>query len=135
MFERVAKVSDGKVGDGKVNDGAKVFFSQNDKTQSIQGSHLLVAAGRAPNTDQLNLDAAGVQTSDRGYIEVNDVLQSSVPHIYALGDVNGQGAFTHTSVNDGQIFWDHYSGTGDRTFPIATPSTPCTSTRHWARWH
>ncbi|MEZ4675023.1 MAG: mercuric reductase [Caldilineaceae bacterium] len=119
--ERVAKVSDGKVGDGKVNDGAKVFFSQNDKTQSVQGSHLLVAAGRAPNTDQLNLDAAGVQTSDRGYIEVNDVLQSSVPHIYALGDVNGQGAFTHTSVNDGQIFWDHYSGTGDRTLSDRNP--------------
>jgi len=81
---------------------------------TIAGSHLLVAAGRRPNSDQLNLAAAGVNTTERGYIPVNEVLQTNVPHIFAVGDVNGAGAFTHTSVNDGEIFWDNYSGQGDR---------------------
>jgi pyruvate/2-oxoglutarate dehydrogenase complex dihydrolipoamide dehydrogenase (E3) component len=102
-------------------EGVAVFFTQDGTAQTVQGSHLLVAAGRVPNTDKLNLAAAGVQTNERGYIPVNDVLQSNVPHIYALGDVNGEGAFTHTSVNDGQIFWDHYSGTGDRKLADRNP--------------
>ncbi len=67
-----------------------------------------------PNTDQLNLAATGVEINKRGYIPVNDYVQTNVPPIYAVGDVNGSGAFTHTSVNDGEIFWDHYSGEGDR---------------------
>ena len=50
----------------------------------------------------------------RGFIPVNEVLQTNVPHIFAVGDVNGAGAFTHTSVNDGEIFWDYYSGDDDR---------------------
>ncbi len=98
-------------------DDVQVTFTQNGATRTVQGSHLLVAAGRVPNTDQLNLPAAGVATDERGYIQVNDRLQSNVEHIYALGDVNGEGAFTHTSVNDGQIFWDTYSGEGDRKLP------------------
>ncbi len=92
----------------------KISFTQAGATHSMQGSHLLLAVGRTPNTDKLNLAAAGVETNKRGYVQVNQQLQSNIPHIYALGDVNGEGAFTHTSVNDGQIFWDHYSGTGNR---------------------
>ena len=85
--------------------GAEVFYTQDGKSKSVQGSHLMVAAGRVPNTDKLNLDAASVKTNERGFIPVNDVMQTNVPHIYAVGDVNGEAAFTHTSVNDGEIFW------------------------------
>jgi pyruvate/2-oxoglutarate dehydrogenase complex dihydrolipoamide dehydrogenase (E3) component len=69
----------------------------------VQGSHLLLAVGRRPNTDDLGLDAAGVQTDDRGYIVVDDQLKTSVEHIWAMGDCNGKGAFTHTSYNDFEI--------------------------------
>jgi pyruvate/2-oxoglutarate dehydrogenase complex dihydrolipoamide dehydrogenase (E3) component len=68
----------------------------------IAGSHLLAAVGRLPNTDDLGLEAAGVQT-DRGYIVVDDQLKTSVDHIWAMGDCNGKGAFTHTSYNDFEI--------------------------------
>jgi len=66
-------------------------------------SHVLVAVGRVPNTGDLGLDKAGVTTDARGYITVDDGLQSSVPGIWALGDCNGRGAFTHTSYNDFEI--------------------------------
>lgn len=69
----------------------------------VQGSHLLLAVGRRPNTDDLGLDAAGVQTDARGYIVVDDQLKTSVEHIWAMGDCNGKGAFTHTSYNDFEI--------------------------------
>lgn len=69
----------------------------------IQGSHLLLAVGRRPNTDDLNLAAAGVQTDDRGFITVDDQLKTNVDHIWAMGDCNGKGAFTHTSYNDFEI--------------------------------
>ena len=66
-------------------------------------SHVLVATGRRPNTDDLGLDRAGVRVDARGYIEVDDELRTSVPGIWALGDCNGRGAFTHTSYNDFEI--------------------------------
>ena len=69
----------------------------------IAGSHLLVAVGRRPNTDDLGLEAAGVQTDARGYIVVDDQLKTNVDHIWAMGDCNGKGAFTHTSYNDFEI--------------------------------
>jgi len=67
------------------------------------GSHVLIAVGRRPNTDDLGLDAAGVKTDAHGYIAVDDGLRTSAPHIWALGDCNGRGAFTHTSYNDYEI--------------------------------
>ncbi len=70
--------------------------------EPIAGSHLLMAVGRRPNTDDLGLAAAGVQT-DRGYIVVDDQLKTNVDHIWAMGDCNGKGAFTHTSYNDFEI--------------------------------
>jgi pyruvate/2-oxoglutarate dehydrogenase complex dihydrolipoamide dehydrogenase (E3) component len=70
---------------------------------AIAGSHLLLAVGRRPNTDDLGLQRAGVQTDDRGYISVDDQLKTSVDHIWAMGDCNGKGAFTHTSYNDFEI--------------------------------
>lgn len=69
----------------------------------VSGSHVLLATGRHPNTDDLGLDKAGVKTDERGYIEVDDSLRTNVPHIFAMGDCNGRGAFTHTSYNDFEI--------------------------------
>jgi pyruvate/2-oxoglutarate dehydrogenase complex dihydrolipoamide dehydrogenase (E3) component len=69
----------------------------------IVGTHLLMAVGRRPNTDDLGLDKAGVAVDKRGFIEVDDQLRTSVPGIWALGDCNGRGAFTHTSYNDFEI--------------------------------
>lgn len=69
----------------------------------IVGSHVLLAVGRKPNTDDLGLDTAGVETDERGYVTVDDQLQTNVPGIWAMGDVNGRGAFTHTSYNDYEI--------------------------------
>jgi pyruvate/2-oxoglutarate dehydrogenase complex dihydrolipoamide dehydrogenase (E3) component len=67
------------------------------------GSHVLLAIGRRPNTDDLGLEAAGVKTDERGYMVVDDQLRTNVPGIWALGDCNGQGGFTHTSYNDFEI--------------------------------
>jgi pyruvate/2-oxoglutarate dehydrogenase complex dihydrolipoamide dehydrogenase (E3) component len=69
----------------------------------VVGSHLLLAVGRRPNTDDLDLDKAGVRCDARGYVEVDDELRTNVPGIWALGDCNGRGAFTHTAYNDFEI--------------------------------
>jgi pyruvate/2-oxoglutarate dehydrogenase complex dihydrolipoamide dehydrogenase (E3) component len=69
----------------------------------IRGSHLLIATGRRPNTDDLGLERAGVKTESRGFIEVDDELRTNVSGIWALGDCNGRGTFTHTSWNDFEI--------------------------------
>ena len=91
-----------------------VSFEMDGQMQQVRGSHLLLAVGRVPNSDRLNLGAAGIEANKHGYISVNEVMQTNLPHIFAVGDINGEGAFTHTSVNDGEIFWDFYSGEGDR---------------------
>ena len=70
---------------------------------AVVGSHLLLAVGRRPNTDDLGLDKAGIATDERGYVEVDDELRTSVPGVWALGDCNGRGAFTHTAYNDYEI--------------------------------
>ncbi len=80
-----------------------VGVSCDEDPKHIQGSHLLLAVGRRPNTDDLGLEAAGVATDERGYITVDDQLQTNVPGIWAIGEVNGRGAFTHTSYNDFEI--------------------------------
>jgi pyruvate/2-oxoglutarate dehydrogenase complex dihydrolipoamide dehydrogenase (E3) component len=74
-----------------------------DGERTLEGSHLLVAAGRSPNTETLNLEAAGVQTDKRGFVRVNERLETTVPGIYALGDVAGSPAFTHISYDDFRI--------------------------------
>lgn len=71
--------------------------------ETVQGSHLLMAVGRRPNTDDLDLDKAGVDADERGFILVDDELKTSVDGIWAVGDCNGKGAFTHTSYNDFEI--------------------------------
>jgi pyruvate/2-oxoglutarate dehydrogenase complex dihydrolipoamide dehydrogenase (E3) component len=69
----------------------------------VAGSHVLLAVGRRPNTDDLGLEKTGVALDSHGYITVDDQLRSSVPGIWAMGDCNGKGAFTHTSYNDYEI--------------------------------
>jgi len=91
-----------------------VFFEQDGEAKQVRGTHLLLAVGRVPNSDRLNLEAADIEVSERGYIQVNDNMQTNLPHVFAVGDINGEGAFTHTSVNDGEIFGDFYSGDDDR---------------------
>jgi len=85
--------------------GADIAVGVNCSTGEPEevGSHALLAVGRRPNTDDLGLDAAGVKTDAHGYIVVDDGLRASAPHIWALGDCNGRGAFTHTSYNDYEI--------------------------------
>ena len=74
-----------------------------DGPREVVGTHVLLAVGRRPNTDDLGLDKAGVELDERGYVVVDDQLRTSVPGIWALGDCNGRGAFTHTAYNDGEI--------------------------------
>jgi pyruvate/2-oxoglutarate dehydrogenase complex dihydrolipoamide dehydrogenase (E3) component len=74
-----------------------------DGAEPISGSHLLVATGRRPNTDDLGLDVAGIETDARGYVTVDDQLRTNVEGVWAMGDCNGKGAFTHTSYNDFEI--------------------------------
>lgn len=81
---------------------------------AIEGSHLLVAAGRRPNTDDLGLNAAGIETDQRGYIKVDDQLRTAAPGVWALGDANGRGAFTHTSYNDYEIVAENVLDGGSR---------------------
>ena len=83
--------------------GVAIHVSCEEEPREIVGSHLLLAVGRVPNTDDLGLDRAGVATDARGFIEVDDHLATNVPGIWALGDVNGHGAFTHTAYNDYEI--------------------------------
>jgi len=89
--------------DGRVSVG----LDCNEETPHILGSHVLLAVGQTPNTGDLNLAAAGVKTDKSGYIEVDDQLRASAPGIFALGDCNGRGAFTHTSYNDYEIVADN----------------------------
>jgi len=87
----------------KRGNGVAAGLSCEGGPPQVTGSHLLLAVGRVPNTDDLGLEKAGVKTDARGYIVVDDELRTNVPGIWALGDANGRGAFTHTSYNDYEI--------------------------------
>jgi pyruvate/2-oxoglutarate dehydrogenase complex dihydrolipoamide dehydrogenase (E3) component len=91
------------VGVEKEGRNVTVIVEAGGTRSRVAGSHLLVAIGRRPNTDDLGLDNAGVAMDSRGYIQVDDQLRTNVPGIWALGDCNGRGAFTHTSYNDFEI--------------------------------
>ncbi|MFN6480165.1 mercuric reductase [Nostoc sp. DedQUE07] len=93
-----------------------------DREITLKGSHLLVAVGRAPNTESLNLAAAGVATDTRGFIQVNDRLETNIPGIWALGDINGGPQYTHISLDDYRIIKANLidgsnRSTGDRLLP------------------
>lgn len=95
-----------------ITDATAIRFRKQDKgfevtprdgADPVRGSHVLVAVGRRPNTDDLGLDRAGVEVDGRGYVVVDDELRTTAGHIWAMGDCNGKGAFTHTSYNDFEI--------------------------------
>lgn len=91
----------------KHDSGVAVGMECLEGSPEVFGSHVLLAVGRTPNTHDLGLDRAGIVTDHRGYITVDDQLQTNVPGIWALGDCNGRGAFTHTSYNDYEIVADN----------------------------
>jgi pyruvate/2-oxoglutarate dehydrogenase complex dihydrolipoamide dehydrogenase (E3) component len=84
-------------------DGVRVGVTSAGKTSSIDASHLLLATGRTPNTDDLGLEHTSIKRDDKGFVVVDDMLQTNVAGVWALGDCNGRGAFTHTSYNDYEI--------------------------------
>jgi pyruvate/2-oxoglutarate dehydrogenase complex dihydrolipoamide dehydrogenase (E3) component len=87
----------------KSGTGIQLTVRAGQEMRTVQGSHLLTATGRTPNTDSLNVGAAGLATDDRGFIKVNEKLETNVEGIYALGDINGGPAFTHISYDDFRI--------------------------------
>lgn len=108
-------------GVAKAGHGVLLSLKSGERLASIEGSHLLVALGRTPNTAALNLEAAGVEVDARGYIPVDDHLRTRVKGIWALGDVNGRGAFTHTSYNDFEIVADNLLDRGKRSIASRIP--------------
>ena len=91
-------------------DGIAVTIAHGSEERRVAGSHLFVAVGRVPNSDGLNTDAAGIDLDERGFIMVDDYCRTSADGVFALGDINGHGAFTHTSVNDAEIVLDRMRG-------------------------
>lgn len=105
----------------KAGHGVLLSLKSGERRASIEGSHFLVALGRTPNTADLNLAAAGLETDDHGYIPVDDHLRTKVDGIWAMGDINGRGAFTHTSYNDYEIVADNVIDGGKRSIAGRIP--------------
>lgn len=98
----------------RAQDGVRVHVDCKDGAPEVSGTHVLLAVGRVPNTDDLGLKEAGIQVDARGYIEVDETLRTSAEHVYALGDCNGRGAFTHTAYNDFEIVADNFLSGANR---------------------
>jgi pyruvate/2-oxoglutarate dehydrogenase complex dihydrolipoamide dehydrogenase (E3) component len=105
----------------KESGGVSVGLECKDGTPREHGTHLLLAVGRVSNTAELGLDAAGISTDKRGYIEVDEALRTSNPNVWALGDCNGKGAFTHTAYNDYEIVADNLLGNAGRKWTDRVP--------------
>ena len=105
----------------KEAEGLSVGLSCKTGAPREPGTHLLLAVGRVPNTDDLGLETAGITTDKRGYIEVDEALRTSNPHVWALGDCNGKGAFTHTAYNDYEIVADNLLSNAGRKYTDRLP--------------
>jgi pyruvate/2-oxoglutarate dehydrogenase complex dihydrolipoamide dehydrogenase (E3) component len=105
----------------KAHSGISMSLKTGENRTSLEGSHLLIALGRTPNTASLNLQAAGIELDSKGYIPVDDHLRTVVPGIWAMGDINGRGAFTHTSYNDFEVVADNVLDGGDRSIGDRVP--------------
>ncbi|MDO1501725.1 mercuric reductase [Winogradskyella maritima] len=104
----------------KTEKGIALTIEIDGNEQTIEGSDLLIAIGRLPNSKTIGLENTAIKTNKRGYIQVDDYCRTGVDGVFALGDVNGEGAFTHTSVNDAEIVLD-YLFDGERTISKRIP--------------
>ena len=95
---------------GKSGQSVSIVIEQNGTEKTMEGSHVLVAAGRTPNTEGLGLELAGVELTDRGYLKVNERLQTTAPDVWAIGDVAGSPQFTHISIDDFRVVRDNVGG-------------------------
>ncbi|MEO6743732.1 MAG: FAD-containing oxidoreductase [Caldimonas sp.] len=114
---RCAKVSRGENGSA-----VRIALNAGGRAHEVIGSHLLAAVGRRPNTDDLGLERAGIETDARGFIRVDDALRTSAAGVWALGDANGRGAFTHTAYHDHQIVAANLLDGADRTVAERIPA-------------
>jgi len=95
---------------GKSGEAVKILIERKGVSQTLEGSHLLIAAGRTPNTADIGLELAGVELTDRGYVKVNERLETTAPGVWALGEVAGSPQFTHISFDDFRVFRDDIAG-------------------------
>jgi pyruvate/2-oxoglutarate dehydrogenase complex dihydrolipoamide dehydrogenase (E3) component len=95
---------------GKSGDSVTVVVEQGGREKTLTGTHLLVAAGRRPNTENIGLESAGVEVTDRGYIKVDERLETTAPGVWAIGEVAGSPQFTHVSVDDFRVVRDSLEG-------------------------
>lgn len=95
---------------GKSGQSVRVVLEQNGVEKTLEGTHLLVATGRTPNTQGIGLDLAGVELTDRGYVRVNERLQTTAPGVWAIGEVAGSPQFTHISIDDFRVVRDGLTG-------------------------
>jgi pyruvate/2-oxoglutarate dehydrogenase complex dihydrolipoamide dehydrogenase (E3) component len=105
----------------KAGHGVLLSLNSGSRLASVEGSHLLVALGRSPNTADLNLAAAGLEADAKGFIPVDEHLRTKIAGIWAMGDVNGRGAWTHTSYNDFEIVADNVIDGGQRSVANRVP--------------
>ena len=108
---------------GRSGDAVTVTFEQAGQATTMTGTHLLVAIGRRPNTENLGLELAGIEVTDRGYIKVNDRLQTTAPGVWAIGEVAGSPQFTHVSVDDFRVVRDNLAGVNHVTTGRLIPYT------------
>jgi pyruvate/2-oxoglutarate dehydrogenase complex dihydrolipoamide dehydrogenase (E3) component len=112
---------------GRSGDAVKVVVGTPQRERSIGGSHILVATGRTPNTGGIGLEVAGVELDARGYIAVNDRLETSAPGVWAIGEC-GHSQFTHASIDDFRVIRDNLVGrsrtTRDRLIPFCMFTDP-----------
>src|SRR5467141_2325097 len=95
---------------GKSGESVRIVLEQNGVEKTLEGSHVLVASGRTPNTEGLRLELAGVELTDRGYLKVNERLQTTAPGVWAIGEVAGSPQFTHISIDDFRVVRDNLAG-------------------------
>jgi pyruvate/2-oxoglutarate dehydrogenase complex dihydrolipoamide dehydrogenase (E3) component len=113
---------------GKSGQSVTIVLEHNRVEKTLKGSHLLVAAGRIPNTEDLGLELAGVELTDRGYVKVNERLQTTAPGVWAIGEIAGSPQFTHVSIDDFRVVRDNLNGgsrvTTNRQVPFCLFTDP-----------
>ncbi|MFC2049307.1 FAD-containing oxidoreductase [Chlamydiota bacterium] len=113
-IEILTDAHDAMISPGSKEGKITVQIEQQGVKKMVTGSHLFLATGRVPNTEDLGLEKAGIEKDQKGFIKVDDQLHTNQPHIWALGDCNGKGAFTHTSYNDYEIAAENLLDKGSR---------------------